>query len=326
MMRRIILMAAACGLMGLLCTTPGLAREYKLGHIFPATHTVNVALEKFASEIKDRSGGKITFAIMHSGILGGDNELATQVMSGTLHAVASGGMTIYGNFKPALFVEELPFLFTDAAMAHRAQDGEFGAKVNKEYFDELRLVCLGYMENGFRNFTNSRRPIVKPDDMKGLKFRSAPVPLRMKMFSALGANAVVIAFPELFTALQQGTVDAQENPLGMIYTAKFHEVQKYLSISGHTYNSAPILFNKQFWNSLKEDDRKLINEVMQENIAYQRQINLQTEQDLLKTLADSGMEVNNIDKDAFVQAVQSAWDDFIKENGRDLLDLILKVK
>jgi len=211
-------------------------------------------------------------------------------------------------------------------MAQRALDGEFGNRVNKEYFDGLRLVCLGYMENGFRNFTNNKRPIVKPEDMKGLKFRSAPVPLRLKMFAALGANAVVIAFPELFTALQQGTVDAQENPLGMIYTAKFHEVQKYLSMSGHTYNSSPILFNKQFWASLKEEERKLITEVMQENIIHQRKLNLQTEQDLLKTLADSGMQVNHIDKEAFAQAVKSVWDDFTKENGKELLELILKVK
>jgi tripartite ATP-independent transporter DctP family solute receptor len=240
---------------------PLYAATYKIANVLTPTHPYNVSLQKFAEDIKAESSGRIQFEILHSGVLGGDVEQLTQVIAGSLDSVVMGGVSVFQNFNKKSGVEELPFLFKDLETARQAYDGEFGQKINEEIIVPLGLVPLGYMENGLRHFTNSKRPIVKPADMKGIKFRSGVSPIRIEMFRLLDAQAVSMAFPELFTGLQQGTVDGQENPLAIIYSSKFYEVQKYLSMSGHIYNSGPIIFNKKIWEAMPGEDQELIRNI-----------------------------------------------------------------
>ncbi|SBV97387.1 conserved exported hypothetical protein [uncultured delta proteobacterium] len=296
------------------------AKAYKMGHIFQPTHSINVALEQFAKNVNEATKGEIQFSILHSSVLGGDVEMLSQLVMGSLDGCALGGIGIFENFTPSAAIDEVPFLYPNSEAAHKAQDGKFGALVAKTIIEPQNLQCLGYMENGFRNFTNNKRPVVKPEDMKGIKFRSAPVPLRVKMFQVLGADAVPMSFAELFTALQQGTVDGQENPLPMIEASKFYEVQKYLSLSGHIYTTVPLLINNRVWNSFTPEQQKIVREEARKAIENQRKMAAEAEAKLRTELAQKGMVVNEIDKEAFIKAVQPVWEEYIKKNGRDLID------
>ncbi len=309
-----------CGLLlsAMLCS-PASAATFKIAHTFAPTNPLALGQIKFAEDIKKATQGRITFEVLHSGVLGGEVEMISQVMAGSLEFAVIGGIGMFQNYSPKAGVEELPFLFKDVASAQRAADGEFGQLVAKQIMEPLRLVTLGYMENGFRHFTNNKRPIVMPDDMKGIKFRSAPSPLRIKMFEALGSQAIPMAFPELFTGLQQGTVDGQENPLSNIHASKFYEVQKYLSLSGHIYSFAPVIVNQAVWNGLSQEDRDLIQQHMDAAIQYQRALCRETEEKLLADMKNAGMEVNSIDREAFVAKMGPVWDLYIKQNGDELL-------
>ena len=298
---------------------PATAATYKIAHIFAPSNPINVASEKFAEDVAKESNGNIKFEVLHSGVVGGEVEIISQVMSGSLEFAATGGIGMFQNFSPKAGVEELPFLFANVESAHRAADGEFGKLVAEQIINPLGLVTLGYMENGFRHFTNNKRPIVVPDDMKGIKFRSASSPIRIKMFEALGSQAIPMAFPELFTGLQQGTVDGQENPVVNIYSSKFYEVQKYLSLSGHIYSFGPFIVNQKFWKSLKQEDRDMIQKNLDVAVKYQRQLCRDTEIEMLADMEKKGMAVNKIDTEAFKAKMQPVWDIFIKQHGDELL-------
>lgn len=303
------------------------SREYKLGHIFNPTHSINVTLEEFAKNVEAATNGEIKFSILHSSVLGGDVEMLSQLVMGSLDGCALGGIGIFENFNTAAAIDEVPFLFPDSAAAHKAQDGKFGQLVAEKIVEPQNLQCLGYMENGFRNFTNNKRPIVKPEDMRGIKFRSAPIPLRIRMFQALGADAIPMSFAELFTALQQGTVDGQENPLPMIESSKFNEVQKYLSLSGHIYTTVPLLINNRAWQSMSPEHQEIVRGEMRKAVEKQRLMAAEAEARLRAELAEKGMEITEIDKAAFVAAVQPVWEEYTDKNGklgRDLIDAAVK--
>lgn len=169
--------------------------------------------------------------------------------------------------------------------------------------------------------TNNTRPIVKPEDMAGIKFRIAPTDIRRLTFEKLNAVAIPMAFAELFTALQQGTVDGQENPLSIIETSKFYEVQKYLSMSRHIYNTASFCVNPDWFATLTEEEQEIIKEAAYKAREYCRQLNDENEANALERLAANGMEINEIDYDAFVAGVQPVWDYFIENYGDDLIKL-----
>jgi TRAP-type C4-dicarboxylate transport system substrate-binding protein len=165
---------------------------------------------------------------------------------------------------------------------------------------------------------------VEPKDMEGIKFRSAEVPIRIEMFNTLGASAIPMAFPEVFTGLQQGTIDGQENPLSIISTSKFNEVQKYLSLSGHIYSSALFIINPETWNSYPEDVKNAIQKAADEARDYERQLVSKAEETLVQELKEAGMKVNEVDKEAFIDAVQPVWDNFREKYGSELIDAAIK--
>lgn len=300
------------------------SRSLKVAHIFSPTHPATKGLLKFKEIVENDTNGDIKVDVYDSGVLGGDVEELQQVIAGTLDAAVIMGISIWQGYDSRAAIEEIPFLFENEAAAHKALDGEFGKILAESVLDPIGAKVLCFWENGFRNFTNNKRSIVAPDDMKGIKFRSAQSAIRIKMFNTLGASAIPMAFPELFTGLQQGTVDGQENPLAVIESSKFYEVQKYLSLSGHIYNAGVFIISPKLWNSLSEENQAIVLKASKAGRDYERELLGLENAKTLENLKASGMEVNEVNKEAFIKAVQPVWDDFKKEHGSELLDLAVK--
>ncbi len=239
--------------------TPAVAGvEIKFAHVDPADVYISKkgaagATFKSMVEAEDAS---VSVKVFPAGQLGGERELIESTKAGTLQMCMVSG-AIAGYFKPAM-VLDIPYLFPSAAVAWKVLDGPFGKEMADAILKETGMRVLAYGETGFRNFTNSKGPIKSPGDMKGMKIRVMETPLYVTMVKALGAAPTPIAWPETYTALQQKVVDGQENPVAVILQAKFSEVQKYLTLDGHTYGTDFILVNERFFQGLTEDQRGVL--------------------------------------------------------------------
>lgn len=298
-------------------------KTMKVAHNQQPSHPVHVALLSFKEEVEAKTNKSVIVDIYPSAQIADDMTAPEQIMLGSLEGAIIMGApsTLFqGTDNPLGYIEELPFLFSSAEDARAAYDGALG-EAYRAALKDFGIDILCYWENGFRNFTNNVRPIVTPEDMQGIKFRIANSDMRRKTFDALNASAIPMAFAELFTALQQGTVQGQENPLSIITSSKFYEVQKYLSLSRHIYNSATFIVNPDFISSLTSEEQKIVQEAAFTARDYMRQLNDEFEVASIEQLKGLGMEVNNIDYDAFVAKVQPVWDEFISKYGSDLIDL-----
>ncbi|OAP36532.1 ABC transporter substrate-binding protein [Sinorhizobium glycinis] len=251
-----------------------------------------IGQRKFAEIVKEKSGGKIDVKVFPAGMLGGDLQSVTSLQGGLLQmSVMNAGLM--ASLAPDFAILDLPFLFESTKEADAVMDGEVGKTFAKE-LDEKNLVVLAYWELGFRNLTNSRRPVEKVDDIEGLKIRVVQSPIYLEMFQALGANAVPMPFPEVYTALETGTVDGQENPAPSILTAKLNEVQKYITLTRHTYNPMVLLFSKPLWEKLDQEEKDLLQAAASEAAAFQRQLSRDADQKAVDALAASGMTVTKL--------------------------------
>ncbi|AWI59936.1 TRAP transporter substrate-binding protein [Sinorhizobium fredii] len=251
-----------------------------------------IGQRKFAEIVKEKSGGKIDVKVFPAGMLGGDLQSVTALQGGLLQmSVMNAGLM--ASLAPDFAVLDLPFLFESTKEADAVMDGEVGKTFAKQ-LDDKNLVVLAYWELGFRNLTNSRRPVEKVDDIEGLKIRVVQSPIYLEMFQALGANAVPMPFPEVYTALETGTVDGQENPAPSILTAKLNEVQKYITLTRHTYNPMVLLFSKPLWEKLDQEEKDLLQAAATEAAAFQRQLSRDADQKAVDALAASGMTVTKL--------------------------------
>ncbi len=300
------------------------AREIKVGHGYTNTHPMHLSLLKFAEEVKEKTHGELAFTIVHSGVLGGEVEMTQQLLGGMLESCYIGGIIMLESFVPQAGVEDLPFLFKDSEAVYRAFDGPFGKALAEKYLEPgLKAKAVTYIEHGFRQVTNNKRPIVKPEDLKGLKLRVPPLELRIATFKLFGANPIPIALPELFTALQQNTVDGQENPISMIDSFKFQEVQKYLSLTNHTHTTGVLLIHENIWKQFTPEQQAIILEAGETAKLLSRELTAKSEAETLAKLKqNSSMEINAADYEAFAEKVQPIWQAFTQKNGSDLLDLI----
>lgn len=293
----------------------------KLAHMNADTHAASVALQQFKEDIEADTNGAIVIDLYGNSVLGGENEVEQMVELGTVDASLLMGMGYWQGMDERVAVDEMPFLFKSKENARNAYDGEFGDRLKEIIHECSGLTVVNFWESGLRHYTNNIRPINVPEDVPGIKFRSYQGPYRMAMFKALGVDAVPISMSELFTALQQGTVDGQENPLSTIVASAFCEVQKYLTLSGHIYNTATLCFNTDLWNSLSPEYQEIISTRAAEASAYCRQLMDENEEALIQTCKDAGMEVNELDKDAFRTALQPVYDMYIEACGDDLIVL-----
>lgn len=228
----------------------------KVGHTLQEGTPPGIAWEKFKKEVETNSKGRIKVELYPNSSLGSERVMFESCQMGSLE-VAYGTTSVLANFDKNFEVLDLPFLFSNEKAARKAMTGELGKKVASG-LDKINLSLLTYMENGIRHVTNNARPIVVPDDLKGLKIRTMENSIHMSAFKHMGASPTPMAFTELFTALQQKTVDGEENPIFLIKSSRFEEVQKYLSLTSHFYTSGIATVNKDFWNKLPDDLKKIV--------------------------------------------------------------------
>jgi tripartite ATP-independent transporter DctP family solute receptor len=252
-------------------------------------HPQEMGAQKFAELVGAKSGGKITVKTFPGGTLGGDIQTVSALQGGTIEmTVLNAG--ILGAQAKEFEIFDFPFLFANPQEADAITDGAFGKKLLAK-LEAKNLVGLAYWDLGFRNVTNNKRPITKLEDLAGLKLRVIQSPIYIDLFSALGANATPMPFPEVYPALEQNAIDGQENPFTVIRSAKFNEVQKYLAVTRHVYNPQALLVSKKLWDQLSADEKKIISDAAAEATSYQRKVSRDQADGALADLKKAGMQV-----------------------------------
>ncbi|GAB7388881.1 TRAP transporter substrate-binding protein [Bacillaceae bacterium] len=297
----------------------------KVGHTLSDTSHYQEGLKKFKELLEQRSNGQFKVEIFPSGQLGGEREMIEGLQIGSVDMVLTSTGPMSG-FVPEITVVDLPFLFRDAEHAHKVLDGEVGQDLLKK-LEAQDLKGLAWWENGFRNVTNNVRPIEKPEDLKGLKIRTMENDIHMDSFRTLGADPTPMAFTELFTALQQGVIDGEENPVPVIMTSRFYEVQKYLTMTRHFYNPSILLMSKSRFEQFTPEQQQLLLETAKEAGDYERQVVAEMDKKYLAELKSKGMEViEQPNIEPFVQAVQPVYEKYEKVFGKELIDKIINTK
>lgn len=295
--------------------------EIKLAHVGEPGSLFDLSAQEFAKRANAKLGTKAKIVAYGSSQLGGDAELMKKLKLGTVDLALPS--TVMSSQLPVFGLFEMPYLVKDRAHMAKIRDQIVGPiMVPAAAKDGYRVIAI--WENGFRQITNSRLPIKTPADLKGLKLRVPQGGWRVKMFQAYGANPSPLALSEVFTALQTGVMDAQENPLAQIYPSRFYEVQKYLSLTDHVYTPAYVTAGAS-WARLPADVQKIVTDTAKEMepVVYKIAADLDTE--LLKKLKAAGMQVNDADKDAFIKASGAIYEEFAKEvpEGKAMIDKAL---
>ena len=250
------------------------------------------AVKVFADEVEKRSGGKMRLRAVGAAALGSDVQMQQALIGGAQEMMVGSTATLVGIVKE-MALWDTPFLFNNGAEADAILDGPVGQKVMAK-MPEKGLVGLVYWENGFRNLTNSKRPITKAEDLSGVKLRVMQNPVYLESFNALGANAIPMAFSELFGALETKTVDGQENPFNTILSSKFYEVQKYVSVTNHVYSPWIVFVSKKYWDGLSKDEQKVLMDAAKVSRDFERK---DTRAEAARAVADlkaKGMQVNEV--------------------------------
>ena len=293
--------------------------EVKLGHVGEPGSLFQASADEFAKRANAKLGSKAKVVVFGSSQLGGDKEMIQKLKLGTLDmalpsTVMSSEVDLFGIF-------EMPYIVKDRQHMGRIEREIFWPKLAPEA-NKKGLTVLAVWENGVRHITNSKRPIRVPADLQGIKLRVPEGKWRVKMFQAYGANPSPMKFSELFTALQTGVMDGQENPFTQIYSAKLQEVQKYLSLSGHVYTPAYLTVGKTKWESLPADVRKTLEDTAKETQAYVYETAAKDDAELLGKIKAAGVQVNDVDKDAFIAASRPIYEEFGKEvpGAKDVID------
>ena len=280
-----------------------------------------VAIDSFAREVERRTNGRYKVQTFYSAALGAERESVEGVQLGTLDLTLTSTGPL-PNFVPEVAILDIPFLFRDYAHARAVLDGPIGQELLAK-FPAKGMVGLAWAENGFRHMTNSKRPVNVPEDLRGLKMRTMENPIHIEAYRQFGILPTPMAFTEVFTALQQGTVDGQENPLSVITAAKLDQVQKYLSLTGHVYSPAVFLMNKAQWDTLSDADKQASRDAATEGVKANR---ARVDDDERKAVADlraRGMTVvENVDKEKFQAALAPAYADFGRRFGQANIDRI----
>lgn len=296
------ILTAALLALGLAVSAQAQDIKAKLGTSLPDSHPQTIGARKFAELADKKSNGRIKISVFSGAQLGSDQQMQGALRGGTQEFTVPSTATL-ANLVKEFGVIGLPFSFASEKQADAVLDGAFGQSLLAR-LPEKDLIGLGFWENGFRNFTNSKRPITKADDLAGLKVRTMQNNLYIDLFNGLGANAVPMPVNELFTALETRAVDAQENPFTVVHAQKFYDVQKYLSTTGHAYDALVLIASKKFWDGLKPEDRSLLQAAAAEATVFQRQTSRELNARMRAELVKLGMQVNDV-SDAERQAMRA---------------------
>ncbi len=287
--------------------------EYAMiaGTSTPDTHPYNLGMVRIGELVKEKTNGAVTLDVFGNSQLGSERDLIEGLQLGSLQMTCVSTAPLAG-FTDAFLVFDLPFIFATTEEARTVLDSEVGLEILHSV-DDQGLKGLAWFENGFRNVTNNVRPITVPDDLKGIKIRTMENQMHMAAFQIMGADPTPMAMGDVFTALQQGTIDAEENPVPIVATNKFQEVQKYISMTGHIFSPTPVLISADYFNALPAEYQEAVQAAATEAAPYQReQIDEQNVSGLEELTAD-GMEANEPEKAPFQEATAPIYDEYIKE-------------
>jgi len=289
-----------------LATTGVSAQDFKdrtarFGHGMADTHPAGQAAKRFAADMEKASGGKMKISVIANQALGPDPQMLAGLQGGVQQFYTGSALAMLGQVKELGF-QDVPFLFNTEAEAHAVFDGPVGDHLNAK-LSAVGIHVLGWWENGFRHITNSRRPVNTLDDLKGLKLRTQPNPLTLDAFKAIGANASPLPWSELFVALETKAFDGQENPVVLMYTQRFYEVQKYMTLSGHVYSPLIFAVSKRFWDSLSPAEQAAMNEAAKSATEFQRKTTAAEAGSALQGMKDKGVQVTQF-SEADLQAIR----------------------
>lgn len=297
----------------------------KIGYATSLQSHYGVGSTVFCEEVEKGTQGRYKCQHFPNSALGGEREQIEAVQLGTQDLVNTSTGPL-GNFVPEVKIVDIPFLFRDYDHARKVMDGPIGQDLLKKMAAK-GLIGLAWTENGFRHMTNSKRPIVQASDAAGLKMRTMENKVHMDGYKTFGILPTPMPFPELFTALQQGTVDGQENPIPVILSSKFSQVQKHLSLTGHVYSPAVLILSPAVWNKLSEADKKVFVEAAKKGAAAQRKkVNDDENNGIAQLKADGMQVVEKVDGESFRKAVAPAYAQYAKEFGADKIAAIQAVR
>lgn len=296
----------------------------KIGHAAAINHFGQKSFERFQEIVETNSNGKIEVEIYPASELGGEREMLEMLLMGeiTMMAPASAPLDAVTKYMAAW---DLPYLFSNYETAHKVLDSEVGQYVLDSMSDK-GLVGIAYWENGFRHLTNNIKPVTNVAEMSGLKMRTLENPMQIKAWSLTGADAAPLAFNQVYDALKSKQFDAQETPLSLMYSMKFQEVQRHLTLTGHTYSPWPVVLNKNFYDKLPEDLQKVVYDAVIEVRDYNRQLSKEDEQKSLQLLKQEGMEVIELSeeqKQQFKQAMNEIYADVKADVGEEFYNKLM---
>lgn len=297
-------------------------RLVKVGLTHNEAHSFTKALYKFADLAEKKSEGRYEIKIFHSAQLGGEQEMQQMVTIGSVEMAITG---VLNSYEPLFSVFEMPYLYRDREHVLQVNSSDIIMDVSR-LLHKKGLHLLGFYENGFRNITNSKRPINTPEDMQNLMIRTPENLAQIETIRALGAIPTPMSFSELYTALIQGVVDGQENPLQNIWSGRLYEAQEHIAITHHIYNSAYIIMNRDFWLSLSEEDQKIFKESILESTLWQLNYMKNRDQELIDLMKDEGMKFSWPDKTKFEKACEPAYEELYKQLGPKAKEIVEAIK
>ncbi|WP_434311252.1 TRAP transporter substrate-binding protein [Hominifimenecus sp. rT4P-3] len=284
-----------------------------------------IAAHAFQEIVEEKSGGRIKIEFYPNSVLGAERDTFEGISMGTIDMGLINNTPI-GGFVPECQVLDLPYLFPDKETIWEIVDGEVGAKIDQAILDSYGVMSLGVYDGGFRQMYNNTRPIFTPSDMEGITMRSMENTVYLEMFKALGANPTAMAFTEIFTGLQQGTVDGFEIGISTYYSNNFQEVTKYMSLTNHTFTPIRLLIGADKFNSMPEDLQQILLDSVKESLPVARKTNADTEASMLDTIKAAGVEINEINDAAeFKGKCENIWYMFEDEVGSDLLKAVMDI-
>ena len=300
----------------------GSPTRLRLAHASAESDSQHLAALHFAERVKERSGGSLQVQVYPNSVLGNDNTALAGTRGGTIDMVLIGN-PYYTGLMPQLNALDLPFLFNDAAQAYRVLDGAIGQRLLQE-FGKFQLKGLAFWEVGFRSVANSKRPIQRAEDLRGLKIRTTPNPAHIKAFQLLGASPQPMPYAEVYPALESRALDGHENPPVIMLASKMYEVQKYLSLTRHAYTAMPLSMNKARFDKLTPQHRAILEEEALAAARFQREHNQRSEPQVLAQLRANKMEIIDQPDTASLRRVVQAETRklFVEKHGDELLKAI----
>ncbi len=299
---------------------------YKVTMTQTPAHPYALGANKLGEVIKERTNGRIQLKVFTDSTLAkGEREMLEGLQQGTID-IYVGSTGPVGNFSPSMLIVDIPFLFRDNDHVDKVLDGPIGKQLLADV-DKAGFRGLAFWENGFRHLSNNKVPARTPEEAKGLKIRTMENKAHMLAFKTAGLNPTPMAYSEVYSALQVGVIDGQENPVAVFYASKLNEIQKYLTMTSHVYSPALVLFSAKKWERIPKADQEIIAKAAAEVAAYQRKLNRDDEDKKVKEMEGKGLVVvRDVDAAAWQKAMQPAFDEFAKQFGKEKIDAIMQTK